>query len=58
MLKVKYNEGVDGLWYWHVIAKNGRIVAIGGEGYSTKSNARKAFRRVRSLLGNEVVLEK
>lgn len=45
MPKVKYSQGVDGLWYWRVVAKNGRIVVIGGEGYSTKSNARKAFHR-------------
>lgn len=31
------------LWYWHRIAK-GNIVADGGYGYSTASNARRAAR--------------
>jgi len=36
-------EGEDGQYYWQ--ARRGiRIVAIGGEGFSTRSNARKSVR--------------
>jgi uncharacterized protein YegP (UPF0339 family) len=28
------------LWYWRVRARNGRIVAVGGEGYVDKSHAK------------------
>ena len=30
-------------WYWRLVAKNGRIVAIGGEPFARPSTARKAF---------------
>lgn len=30
-------------WRWRVRAKNGRIVADSGEGYSSKSNAKRAW---------------
>lgn len=33
-------------WRWRARARNGRIVADGGEGYSTLSNARRAARRI------------
>lgn len=32
-------------WRWHVIAANELITADSGQGYSTKSNARRAWRR-------------
>lgn len=36
---------VKDAWYWRYRERNGRITAIGGEAYSTKSNARRAVRR-------------
>jgi uncharacterized protein YegP (UPF0339 family) len=40
-----YKEGKDGLWYWHFESKNGKILADGGEGYDSKSNAKRGFKR-------------
>jgi len=37
-------EGKDGKWYWRA-KRSSDIVADGGEGYSTVSNARKGIRR-------------
>lgn len=39
-------------WYWRLRAANGKIVADGSEGYSSKSAAKAAVRRVyRNLTG-------
>lgn len=35
---IKMFKGDDGQWYWHVKAKNGKIVAQ-SEGYKTKHGA-------------------
>jgi uncharacterized protein YegP (UPF0339 family) len=34
-------------WRWRIKHANGRIIADGGEGYSTRSNAIRAARRLR-----------
>lgn len=34
------------LWYWRAVAKNGRIIADGGEGFANKKNARKSVMRL------------
>ena len=43
--------GKDGLWYWHVKADNGEIVADSGEGYARRIDAvtgmRAALREIR-----------
>lgn len=36
--------GAPRLWYWRLVAGNGKIVADGSEGYASKSNARRAVR--------------
>lgn len=36
-------EGEDGDWYWHVKSGNGKIVAVGGEGYSSEAGAYRGF---------------
>lgn len=41
-----YSDGV-GLWRWRITARNGRIVADSGEGYATKSNAKRSAVRLR-----------
>lgn len=35
----------NGLWYWRIRARNGRIIADGSEGYVSRSNASRAFKR-------------
>lgn len=44
-LHVEFFEGRLG-WYWHVQGKNGRIRADGGEAYTRRGDAVRAFRRL------------
>lgn len=44
-------------WGWYLFGANNVLMAWNA-GFNSKAGARKAFRRVRSLLGKEVVLEK
>lgn len=48
MMRFQYFQGRDEQWYWHLRARNGRIVADGAEGYSTKSNVKRAIKTLRS----------
>lgn len=43
-------RGRDRLWYWRMVASNGRTVADGAEGYSRRRTALKAFLRVRATI--------
>lgn len=36
-MKVRIFKGEDGLWYWHILAKNGKKMC-GSEGYKKKSS--------------------
>lgn len=42
-------KGKKWKWYWRLVAQNGRVIADGGQGYSTRQNARRA---VTNLQGN------
>lgn len=42
---VKQSEK-DGQWYWHLVARNGKTIADGSEGYASAGNCRKAVKRV------------
>lgn len=44
-----YKSGRDSKWYWRVRARNGKIVADGGEGYSRRIDADRQFRKLFSL---------
>ena len=46
MPKTKIFQGENGDWYWRLRAKNGRIIAIGGEGFKTKWGATRALKTV------------
>ena len=43
-------QGYDKQWYWRAVARNGRIIADGAEGYASKSNAKRAIWRVVDLM--------
>ena len=43
-MKFAITKGKDGLYYWHEI-NNGRITSDGGEGYSRRSEAKRAYVR-------------
>jgi uncharacterized protein YegP (UPF0339 family) len=42
---------------WRLLAQNGRIVADSGEGYATRSNARRAAENVRRKIGNAEIVD-
>ncbi|HEX8248969.1 MAG TPA: DUF1508 domain-containing protein [Pyrinomonadaceae bacterium] len=44
-MKVVIFEDSAGEFRWHLKARNGRKIADGGEGYKTRSGARRAVRR-------------
>lgn len=53
-------EGKNGDWYWKILAKNGNIIANGGEGYKNRNVALKMLNNI--LTANqtndvEIVLE-
>lgn len=50
-MKIKYFQGADGQWYWHLLAKNSAIIAASGEGYASRRNVVRAVNRFRSLMG-------
>lgn len=47
-------------YYWRAIHENGRIVAIGGEGYNNKEDCKTSWRRLKiALNGNDFeIIEK
>lgn len=54
---IKAKLGADHKWYWHMVAANGRIVADGSEGYSTKNGCERAIVRIvgASLVGQKPI---
>lgn len=42
-------EDRDGEWRWRLVHWNGNVVADGGEGYASRSNAERAVRGVRRI---------
>lgn len=54
--KVVYHRSEqDGRWYWKVVAANGRIVMLGGEGFQTKENARRSYNRATYIARYEAI---
>lgn len=47
--KIQYYKGKKG-WCIRIIAKNGKIVADGGEAYSSSSNALRACKRLQQSI--------
>lgn len=39
-------------WYWRIKSHNGKILADGAEGYSTKANCKRAFDRFMQAMVN------
>ncbi len=40
-----------GQWYWRLRARNGRIVAVGGEAFSSARKALASYERVTAAIG-------
>jgi uncharacterized protein YegP (UPF0339 family) len=45
-------EDKRGDWRWRIVHRNGQVVADSGEGYSTRSNAIRAARRLKTIAGS------
>jgi uncharacterized protein YegP (UPF0339 family) len=43
----------DGEWRWSLRAKNGRLIADSGEGYTAKRNAIAMCKRINNLIPRE-----
>lgn len=41
-----HQSPANGQWYWHLKARNGRIVADGGEGYMRRAQVVNILRRI------------
>ncbi len=51
-------EDAAGEWRWHAKERKGRIMADSGEGYASKSNAKRAATRFQRLIADaEIVIE-
>lgn len=57
IMKIVYFQGYGAprQWYWHLVAKNGHIIATGGEGYASRRNVVRAVNRFRSLMRCEAL---
>lgn len=44
-----YTGSVDYTWHWHIVSKNGRIIARSSETYTRKSGAVKSIKIVAQL---------
>lgn len=42
----EFYEDAAGEWRWRLVAGNGKIIADSAEGYASRSNAMRAWRRV------------
>lgn len=54
-MKFEIYEGRNKKWYWRLKADNGKIIADGGQGYSTSQNARRAVVKLKAVLVNRGV---
>jgi len=54
---VEFYADSVGEWRWRLVAVNGRTVADGSEGYTRRSDAKRAYRRVEALVTAGQVVE-
>lgn len=45
------------LWYWHLEAKNGKLVACGGEGFKTREACLKSVQSIRVAVVGAPIIE-
>lgn len=48
-----FKSDLNGQWYWRIKAKNGNILAVSGEGYKRRRDAKGGFDAMCLLLGNQ-----
>jgi len=49
---LRTKQANNGRFYWSLVAANGKIIADGAEGYSTRSKARRGFKNVQRICRN------
>jgi uncharacterized protein YegP (UPF0339 family) len=47
MAKFELYEGTNGQFYWRLKSGNGQIIAVGGEGYTSKAGAENGIAAVK-----------
>lgn len=52
LVELQVYEDSSGMWRWRLVSKNRKIVADSAEGYSSKSNAKKAARGLITTIRN------
>jgi len=53
-----YQSDANSDWYWRLLARNGKVIADGSEGYVSLANAMRAARNVqKGLASAEIVKE-
>ncbi|MBL8160004.1 YegP family protein [Candidatus Saccharibacteria bacterium] len=50
MARFEHFKATNGLWYWRLKDGNNRIIADGGEGYSSEDSVRRAVNNVSSTV--------
>lgn len=45
----------DGQWYWHLIATNSRILAVGGEGFNNENDLKSSVNLIRNGCTTSIV---
>jgi uncharacterized protein YegP (UPF0339 family) len=48
--KIETFQGEDEQWYWRLVASNGQIISIGGEGHPRRQNAVRAAENVKKTI--------
>jgi len=56
-MKVEIYEDAAGEWRWRMKAANGRIIATGGEGFSSKYACTDSFSKVREACQDTVLIK-
>lgn len=55
-MKVEFYKDGKGEWRWKLVARNGKIVADGAEGYKSKRNVVRAWERAwKQLEGGPII---
>lgn len=55
-MMIEIYRDARGEWRWRAVARNGRIIADGGEGYASRTGTRRAVNRLHALMGGMKVI--
>lgn len=52
-----FKSAANGEWYWRLLASNGQVIAIGGEGYKNRIDALNSLNNVKMSAASAPVYE-